>query len=489
VDLPDPPDGRELNSVAGPFLMLDMTARGMTAVLVGSGVSGTPATEPVSVPLEGLPDVSGDGRLQAAVDAVAATLDLSGCTEAVVFISCQQVCFRNVSLPFDSPGKIAQVLPLELASHLPWDDVVSDFLVQEVRFVADQHLVLTASAPRDLITGIVACLRPFKIRPRMITPKGYALAAAHLQTGSPFSDQIFIHLGPSDITLTLIAGSKPVMVRTLTASDRIADTVADNVIRLITGFRQRSGLDTRFHVCLAPESSAPDPAQVMEKLRQVPGSGSLIDAGDPEVLAGDLVSAAGRLYHAPGRSFNFSRHAHGWEAFFHKYRFELATTAVIGALVLVLSVTGLYRQISVLEARVASARQAGADLYAQTFPEDPVLPGYSPLLLMQAKMKQKQQQQGAGTGRWELTRPSDIRAIDVLSELSARIPAGKTLQLSRLLLNHGQATVSGTTDSFNTVDRLKTALEQSPMFKTVTITTADADRTGNQVIFQFRIEM
>jgi hypothetical protein len=158
-------------------------------------------------------------------------------------------------------------------------------------------------------------------------------------------------------------------------------------------------------------------------------------------------------------------------------------------LLLILSVTGLYRQIFDLEARVASARQAGADLYAKTFSEDPVLPGYSPLLLMQSKMKQKQQQQGTGSGRGEINRPSDFRAIDLLSELSFRIPAGKTLQLSRLLLNHGQATVSGTTDSFNTVDRLKTALEQSPMFKTVVITTADADKTGSRVIFQFRIEI
>ncbi len=63
------------------------------------------------------------------------------------------------------------------------------------------------------------------------------------------------------------------------------------------------------------------------------------------------------------------------------------------------------------------------------------------------------------------------------------------LRLSRLLFNHDQVTISGTTDSFNTVDRLKTSLEQSDTFRSVTIHTADAGRKENQVIFQFRIEI
>ncbi len=55
-----------------------------------------------------------------------------------------------------------------------------------------------------------------------------------------------------------------------------------------------------------------------------------------------------------------------------------------------------------------------------------------------------------------------LRAIDVLYVLSTAVPDGMNLHLSRLLFNNGQVTVSGTTDSFNTVDRLKNALE-NPM--------------------------
>jgi hypothetical protein len=37
------------------------------------------------------------------------------------------------------------------------------------------------------------------------------------------------------------------------------------------------------------------------------------------------------------------------------------------------------------------------------------------------------------------------------------------------------------------VDRLKTTLEKSPVFKTVTINTAEAGKSENQVLFNFNI--
>jgi len=116
------------------------------------------------------------------------------------------------------------------------------------------------------------------------------------------------------------------------------------------------------------------------------------------------------------------------------------------------------------------------------------MPGHSPLLRMQAQVKQAVAQ-NSGTRFQDRAVTPALPAIDVLYELSARVPDGMNLRLSRLLLNNGQMTISGTTDSFNTVDRLKTALEQSDIFKSVTIHTADAGRVENQVIFQFRIEI
>jgi Tfp pilus assembly protein PilN len=141
-----------------------------------------------------------------------------------------------------------------------------------------------------------------------------------------------------------------------------------------------------------------------------------------------------------------------------------------------------------LEKQVAAARRTGIEIYRQTFPRDTISPGHSPLLRMQAQVKQALSR-NSGTRPHDMTVTPARPAIDVLYELSSRIPDGMNLQLSRLLLNEGQVTISGTTDSFNTVDRLKNTLEQSDIFKSVTIHTADAGRVENQVFFQFRIEM
>ena len=476
--------------MTGRYLMLDVAAHGMTGAVCGPGLSGTLPAAPVFAARDGLPGIPETGSwFQAALDAVADKLDLSGCTEAVVLISCMEVCFRNISLPFKSHAKIAQVLPFELGPHLPWDRSVSDFVSQDICFVQDQSLLLTASVSEALITEILDCLQARHIRPRVITPKGYAVAAAFMETRNAAPDLLFVHLDRAEVTLTLISGSKPLMVRSMPPSDGTGDTLVENIFRMITGFRHLSGRDTRFHICLAPEKGSLDPAVVMEKLTRAAASHTLFYADSKTVAVPDNASLTRQLVRKSGYGINFSKHAAGPGAFVRKFKGELLAAGVIGAMVFFLSVAGLYQNIWLLEKQTALARQTGAGLYEKTFPADPPPPGYAPLLLMQARVKQALPNNGTAAGHRDMPVLSGSRAIDVFYELSARIPADMRPKLSRLLLSQGQATLFGTTDSFNTVDRLKTVLEQSPLFKTVTITTADADKAGSQVIFQFRIDM
>jgi general secretion pathway protein L len=476
--------------VTGRYLLLNIAAHGIDATTVERTFSKTRQKEHAFAALDGLQETWEDAsRYQAAITAIATQIDLTACAEAVVFISSHEVCFRNLSLPFTRPGKIFQVLPFELAPYLPGTEYVSDFVRQDVRFVQDQQLILTASVAASMVADITACLQAYKIRPRIITPKGYALAVSYMETRKKNPDHIFIHLGPNDITFVLIAGSKPVMVRALAASGRMDDLVAETVFHMVTGFRQKSGLDTRFDLCMSPEPGSADTAEMTQKLTQMMSLHAFFLTDTIAVMVPDTEALSKILFQTPRLVLNFSKEPYGPGAFFHKFRSEILATGVMCAIIFALFVFSLYQNIIGLENQIATIRNTNVGLYKKTFPQDEILPGHSPLLLMQARVKKVLQQKGGTSRSRGMNQTPDISAIDVLYELSVRIPSDINVQLSRLLFNHGQVTISGNTDSFNTVDRLKNVLETSAIFKTVTINTADAGKAADQIFFQFNISM
>lgn len=470
------------------YLILDISDHGMHAVIWEKNFSGFTRTDQALAIKSELPDPLPEDGLwyRSALDIIAEKTDLSACTQALILLPSTNVYFRNISLPFSSPGKIVQVLPFELSPYLPGDDCISDFISQKVTFVKDQQLLLTASTSETLVQEIIGCLGAYRIRPWIITPRGVAVTTAFIQRSERPADWMFIYAGPTDITLTLAVESRPVMIRTLVPSHRIPDTIAENMLRMVTGFRQRSGLDTRFHICLVSETDAMNPADMTQKIEQTGTMTSFFHADSITLMDPDPDILSGLLFQKPATLFNFAGQDHGPGAFLNRFRHELLAIGIIGFLVAILSVISLYQDVHHLENQISESRRTGIEIYRQTFPRDTILPGHSPLLRMQAEIKQALQQNGDARFQGMADLP-DLRAIDVLYELSDRIPDGMNLHLSRLLLNNGQVTISGTTDSFNTVDKLKTALEASDVFKTVTITTADAARAENQVIFQFRI--
>jgi hypothetical protein len=48
--------------------------------------------------------------------------------------------------------------------------------------------------------------------------------------------------------------------------------------------------------------------------------------------------------------------------------------------------------------------------------------------------------------------------------------------------------ISGSTDTFNTVDKIKNDLESSALYTAATISSAKLDRTGEKVEFEIKLE-
>ena len=80
------------------------------------------------------------------------------------------------------------------------------------------------------------------------------------------------------------------------------------------------------------------------------------------------------------------------------------------------------------------------------------------------------------------------RALDLLLEISERLPATMDLKVSRLVIDPYSVRIKGDTDTYNTVDQAKQGLEKSPLFKTTTISSANLDRGKNRVLFEIKLE-
>lgn len=460
--------------MAESILYLDLYDGGMLARITARSFSKAKESRECRVVYADLPEAEEDtGRFQQGLDVISGHLDLKSCTNAVVLVSSRSICFRNLSLPFKSPKKISQVLPLELASHLPRPDeaYVSDYLVHDVEFDADQHLVLSASMPATEVAEIVAGLKGVRINTSIITPKGYAAAVCHPKL--PATDALLVHMDSREVTLVLEANARPVMVRTLDAETATPESISRDIRRTITGFRHRSGDDRGFALALsvprdmagAIQEAFPDePVTVLDHTETV-----LLPERKPAVL------------------FNFCIGEFGAHSFFRKYRTSLVATLLIALVPFSMAVADLMRDISVLEQRIAVERQAAVAVFRETFPLKKNVPVHVPLMLMQSYVKDALKNKAAD-GKPETDRKR-FPAIEVLYALSDGFPADIEVDISRLLLNDGRLVITGSTDNFNNVDKLKGLIEKSPMFTRVDIIGAEAGKRNNRVNFKFNIDM
>ena len=79
------------------------------------------------------------------------------------------------------------------------------------------------------------------------------------------------------------------------------------------------------------------------------------------------------------------------------------------------------------------------------------------------------------------------KVLDLLKEISQHIPKALNVHINRMVIDTETVRISGKTDAFNEVDKIKNNLEPSPVFSGVTISSANLDRTGKGVRFEIRM--
>jgi general secretion pathway protein L len=81
------------------------------------------------------------------------------------------------------------------------------------------------------------------------------------------------------------------------------------------------------------------------------------------------------------------------------------------------------------------------------------------------------------------------RVLEILSDISARIPQEISLHVSRLVIDKESVQIKGTTDAYNNVDVIKNKLAASSRYVLVKIVSATADKKKKKIRFEIRLQL
>jgi hypothetical protein len=208
---------------------------------------------------------------------------------------------------------------------------------------------------------------------------------------------------------------------------------------------------------------------------------AVVAAGDPLLFAPALALAA-RGSMRPHSRMNFRKDDLAPRMDLSKVGRELSWTAGLAAVALLLFLASVAAQ-AVLQGRRAEAIESqAAALYQQAFPGRPAPPNL--LAAMQDAVRSSQKRADTlGVYRGNLS------ALDLLTEMSGRIPPSLDVVFEELVIDRGVVQVKGHSPSFGDVDRLRAELSKYPPFSEISVgdITSDARRGGQS--FSVRISV
>ncbi|WP_028318820.1 type II secretion system protein GspL [Desulfobulbus elongatus] len=424
---------------------------------------------------------------------------------------------RNLTLPFQDAGKIAQVLPFELEEQLlvPVETLITDFSLagKNGAGTAVVAFSLEKSWLRALLDGLQGVADP-----DMVTPAMASLAVHLARQDKNRSNFLVVHVNLYAGSLALVLDGKPALFRRLAYPEEmilrppfrrghdqveiVDPEAAAECVRLLCRSIERS-LD--YFRMEYREEGRPERIVLTGPLAQGTFIADAVEAdlGLPveriDLLAANALACSEEVRgqwrgHACDRALalalqgfrrtgiNFRKEAFARKRPLFSSRKQLLAAVAAGA-VLVLGLLGFlgydYRR---LQQRDAATYGQMVALYKETFPE--VTRVQDPMAEMRARLQSAQ-----GPASPALFLHGEQRVLGLLADISARIPETVTLRVNRLSIDRDVVMLRGTTDTFNAVQTIKSTLAASPRFKSVQIVSATADKERKTGAVRFEIQL
>jgi len=477
-------------------LGIDIRNYSLSAVLLSSSLREHRVDDFIHLSFSGPDDP--ERSLSAALATLTEKMDLTG-SDCVVSIPANQFAFRNLKIPFSNSKKIRMVLPFELEPTLPHavEELVIDFHILNGASAGDQTELIAAAIEKSQLRPYIDALASIQVDPEKMTISGLPTALCLANQAEQEEDQLFIEINSDYGTLFILAGGRLQLIRSFPlpeASASKAKILCIQAQQTLAAFQESSGLNFQplevtvsgigldeGHMAAEISGALNIPvkaASLADRLNipvQTDTQSPVIQAQLDNALALALMEVEGY------DSLNFHKGQFAAQKFLSKHKSPLKKTAILAAAVMALMFFNLALETYTLNKRVRRIDTQMTQIFKATFPE--VKTVRYPYQEMQAMMREtnKNAVLQAETG-------PHIRSIDILNSISEKIPENITVNFTRLVIQPENVLISGTTDTFNSVDDIKSRLEQIQHFQKVTISSANIDRSGNEVQFMLKLE-
>jgi type II secretion system protein L len=478
-------------------LGIDIRKESLSAVRVTTGLRENRIDAHAHIPLS---DAGEDeNRFKAALVALCNEIDPIGC-DCVVSISADHFSYRILQIPFKDSKKVRMVLPFELEPTVPYpiDEMVVDFIDLQSAGQGDYSEIIAVAVPRMDLNPYIETLAEFKIDPEMVTVGGLPAAMCLANQADSGEDRLILEIGNASSSLFIVSGGRLQLIRSFVTpggNDNRAVMLGAFVQRTLSAFHEISHADFQPLDLMVTGSGLNGAAMdkdvskvldmpvnrlnVAERL-DIPIDDAHTRPWNPELMDNALALA---LMTIDGiKALNFHKGRFAARKFFAKHKKNWIKTGMLAAAVLALLLFNTITETVTLNRRLDRIDQQITAIYKETFPNVKriVDPHREMQVNVQEAKKSAVTQSAIG--------PKN-RTIDILNSISQNIPASIKVDVTRMVIQPEAVLISGNTDDFKSVDDIKSKLEPIDIFKKVTISSTNLDRSGKEVRFQLKVEL
>jgi general secretion pathway protein L len=489
-----------LSRFSRKILGLDIRSDSVNAVLIKSSFRGISIEDHYRVEITDSMK-SGGNAISEALDILDDRMDIAG-DVCVVSFPFDGICFRNLDVPFKDKRKIRQILPFELEPALPysikemaWDFQIADADSRE----GDKTPLIAVSVSSEEMRFCLDILKAHGLDPETVTISGYAAACAFALGQTEVENWILADIHADRILVYYAWENRIRMARCIPVffenNPEGAGQLAESIRWSSLAVFEQFGPDAMPGklILAGCDPTQNDLKNVLEESLGLP------------VYPLDLVHDRGLRFATPIDSswrgnqfdnslalvltethlrppFNFRRNGFAKKKFWVEYTADLMHTGIFAALVIMMFLVGYFADIWSLKQKVGRMDQEIAGILTSAFPQAKI--SAAPLEQMKANI-QEQMKGMISPGETG----SHVRIIDILDHISTSIPKELDVNVTKLAVSPGNATIVGDTDNFNSVDDIKNKLEKIDIFNAVTISSANLDRSGNRVDFKLKLQI
>ncbi len=454
-------------------------------------------------PLPAHDDPEEQSRLQReTVQQLVETHGLRGDT-VLASLPAHHAILRNLALPFRDLRRIRQMITFALDEHMPFEpeDVVVDFRPLPVQQVPQQTQVLVAGMPKQEIAGCLALLNSAGLAPNVLDLDVFSLANAAVLGGSGMPGKTaLMYVHPERTLLTLLQDGVPIFARslaqgmpadngdvpdaqrlgkqlqhTLYACEHTVQLTYEPDLLLLFGAdrEQLGGLAAALHEATGTRTQvwrleAPG-------YKPANGGGTSPDAACQAIALGVAL----RGLHRQARGLNLRRGAFAPHSNLRELRGKLIALGVLAFAVGGLGLGNLYLQNHYKARRLAQLQGGIAEVFSNVLPGTRMV---QPVAQVREKMRDLDRRLRAFGG---LT-GAQLPGLQILRELSARVPASLGVEVDNLNINGAMIELSASTASYANVVKLQSAFAASALLSDVTI---DNTRQGANNTVQFKLSL